>query len=82
MKITIESTDKVVKFIDREAGSVMDCRIWEGTTDTGIAIHCYIPRIAVAEGLDSRVYAQFQAELKEQRKPSAEIQAIPLRLIL
>ena len=82
MKIIIESTDKIVTFIDREAGSVIECRIWEGHTASGIAIHAYIPRVAIADGQPANVYAQFETELKEQRKPSAEIRAIPLRMIL
>jgi hypothetical protein len=73
MKITLESTTKVV-FLDG-----VQCRIWEGETERGIKVHCYIPRIAARPDQD---LGQFEEELREIRKPSAEIEAIPLRLIL
>ncbi len=73
MKITIENTTKVVEL------NGVPARIWEGHTDSGIPVHCYITRVAVKEGLDC---TQFERELAAQRKPSAAIEAIPLRLIL
>ena len=73
MKITIESTTKIVT-LDGVA-----CRIWEGETEHGVKIHCFIPRVAAEPSQDLR---QFEAELQEQRPPSFEIEAIPLRMIL
>jgi hypothetical protein len=73
MKITIESTTKIV------ALNGLDCRVWEGQTEQGVAIHCFIPRISVNEGLDT---AQFEAELQEQRKPSIDVAGLPARMIL
>ena len=73
MKITIESTTKTVS-----ASGVM-CRVWEGETEKGIKIQALIPRIAVLADQD---LSQFEAELQEQRPPSAEVQAFPERLIL
>jgi hypothetical protein len=61
------------------SSSWMPARIWEGHTETGIPVHCYVTRIAVQRDLDS---SQFEAELQEHRAPSVEIEAIPLRLIL
>lgn len=77
MKITLTSTSKIVTLM-------VDCaevpaRIWEGHTDSGIPVHAYVTRIAVAEGLD---HAQFEQELQACDKPSPVIEAIPLRLIL
>jgi hypothetical protein len=77
MRIKIESTSKVVDLVCN--GVAIKARIWEGETDSGIPVHCYVTRIAVAEDADQ---SQFQQELSEQRTPSAAIQAIPLRLIL
>lgn len=79
MKLIIESTTKVVEL--NKNGSQMIARIWEGHTESGIPVHCYITRVAVANDkvLD---HPQFEQELKEQRTPSAEVAAIPLRLIL
>lgn len=69
MKITIESTSKAV-FLNG-----MECRIWEGHTESGIPVHCYIPRVAVHKDEDT---SQFERELKETRAPSAEVAAIPM----
>jgi hypothetical protein len=76
MKVTMESTSKIVQL------NGVPARIWEGTTETGIPCHVYVTRIAVAEGLQPEQYRDFEVELSETRKPSAEIEAIPLRMIL
>ena len=74
MRITIDSTTTTVT-VDG-----VPARIWEGHTDSGIPIHCYITRIAVHEELDT---SQFEAELEEHRPPrNADIDAIPNRLLL
>ena len=73
MKITIESTTKIVN------ADGIDCRIWEGETERGVKVQCLIPRIAAWVGED---LAQFEAELREQRPPSAEVEVWPLRMIL
>jgi len=74
MKITIESTTKVVEL------NGVPARIWEGQTESGIKVHCYITRVAIDK--EEKRNKQFKKELQECRVPSAEIQAIPLRLIL
>lgn len=79
MKITIESTTKIVKLISAGGDGTIPARVWEGQTDSGIPVHCYITRIAVAREQDT---SQFERELREQKAPSAEVEAIPLRLIL
>ncbi len=76
MKLTIESTSKIV------ALNGVPARMWEGQTETGIPVHAYVTRIAVKEGRPGSDYVQFETELQEQRKPSADIEAIPLRMIL
>jgi hypothetical protein len=73
MKITIESTSKIVK------ANGVDCRVWEGETASGIKISALIPRIAVAPDQD---VSQFEAELRATRPPSPEVEAWPLRMIL
>jgi hypothetical protein len=73
MKITIESTTKIVKLND------IDCRVWEGQTEHGVKVHAFIPRISAKDDQD---LSQFEAELKEQKPPSAEIQFLPLRMII
>lgn len=76
MKITIESTDKVVEL------NGIQTRVWEGKTENGVPMHCYIARVAVAEGLRGEDYAEFEKDLRETRKPTADIAAIPARMIL
>ncbi len=77
MKVTLENTDKVVMLTIGDA--TVPARIWEGTTANGIACHAYITRIAVHQDDDA---VEFERDLKEQRKPSPVVEAIPLRLIL
>jgi hypothetical protein len=73
MTITISSTTKVVTL------NGVPARLWEGETESGIKCHAFITRIGVARDLDS---SQFEVELEEQRSPSPELEAIPLRMIL
>ncbi len=73
MKIIMESTEKIVTLNDVPA------RIWEGWTNSGIPVHCYVTRIAVAVEEDT---SAFEAELQEHRPPSPEVQAISMRMIL
>lgn len=77
MKATLESTEKIVQF------NGVPCRIWEGHTEGGVPFHAYIVRVAVADKLRSAGdHAVFERELQEMRKPSADVEAIPMRMIL
>jgi hypothetical protein len=73
MKITIESTSKIVEI------NGVPARVWEGQTDSGIPVYCYVTRIVAPKNEN---LAQFERELLEQRQPSVAAQAIPLRLVL
>ena len=73
MRIRIESTTKIVEI------NGVQTRIWEGQSESGIPVHCYVALIAVPAGADS---AEFDAELQQQRVPSPDVAAIPLRQIL
>ena len=75
MKITIENTDKIVDL------NGVPARIWEGTTDSGDPVMCFVTRIAPLTH-DEAVNARFASELQETRQPSAYAQGIPLRMIL
>lgn len=82
MKITIESTEKLVHF---EVGRAeVPARIWEGHTDDGIPVHCYITRIcpSIPEPLPKDVEQKFATALREQKPPTVAVRAIPLRMIL
>lgn len=74
MKITIESTTKIAHL------NGVPARIWEGETETGIKIHCFIVRVAIDK--DEPSAEEFEKELQKQKVPSPEIEAIPLRMIL
>jgi hypothetical protein len=77
VKLSIESTSKIVQL-----DNGLPARVWEGKTESGIAVHCFITRVAVAEGQEPGVYEEFERELRECRKASPVVEAIPLRLIL
>lgn len=80
LKITIESTTRVVEVQLHPGAAPVPGRIWEGETESGIPVTCLVTRVAVKNGHPTE---QFERELQEQRPPSAEaIQAIPLRMIL
>lgn len=79
MKITIESTTKIILVKTSELADGIHCRVWEGMTESGVKVECLIPRIAAREGQDM---AQFEAELQEHRAPSPDVQAFPMRMIL
>jgi len=64
MKVTLESTDKVVEVVT--ANGVVPARLWEGTTESGIQCHAFITRIAVHKNDDA---SQFERELLECRPP-------------
>jgi hypothetical protein len=72
MKITIESTTKTVTV------NGVHARIWEGKTDSGIPIHCFVTRIAV----HPQNHSEFERELQSHRAPSEEAQVWPRRMIL
>lgn len=74
MKIIIENTTKVIEF------NGLPARIWEGHTESGIKIHCYITRVAIDK--DESRAGEFEKELQEQKAPSPEIERIPLRMII
>ena len=73
MKITIENTDKFVEL------NGVPARIWEGHTESGIPVHCFVTRIGVHKDEDC---TQFEQELQECRQASPEVRAYDPRLVL
>ncbi len=71
MKITLRNTTKLVML------DGIPARIWEGHTESGIPVHCFITRIAAPNEADHR---QFEAELQEVAPPSADVAAYPSAL--
>lgn len=80
MKLQIHSTSKVVEF--NINGATVPARIWEGTTESGVPVHCFITRIAPTIPKDDPRQSEFEKELLEQEAPSADIDWYPLRMIL
>lgn len=74
MKITISNTTKIVTL------DGVPARIWEGETESGIKIHCFITRIAINENEPRK--GEFENELQSQKPPSLEIEAYSLRMLL
>ena len=73
MKITIESTEKLVEL------NGVPARVWEGHSESGIKVHCFITRISPQTNDNLE---QFEQELKEQKAPSPEVATYDARLIL
>ena len=73
MRMTVESTSKVVEI------NGVPARVWEGTSERGVKVICFITRVAVERSDDC---GQFEAELAEQRPPSAGAQTFPARMVL
>ncbi len=80
MNITIHPTSKIVDL--QTDNGIVSARIWEGDTDNGIPVHCFITRIAPTIPKDDPRQRQFQETLKEVEAPSAAVISYPLRLIL
>lgn len=84
MKINIESTSKIVMLV--VDGHDVPARVWQGMTEEGIPVQCFITRIAPEiPKSDPRIdvlTADFQRELKRQADPRPSVESIPLRMII
>jgi len=84
MKITIESTTKIVTL--ETSNGPIQARVWQGETENGIPVHCFVTRIApeVKEGdVDFQaVTAEFERHLQRCADPRPTVEAIPLRFII
>jgi hypothetical protein len=84
MKITIESTSKIVT-LQRASGEV-PARVWQGYTESGIPVQVFVtlisPEVPKSDpDIDAKT-AEFERDLKRVADPRPSIEAIPLRLIL
>ena len=80
MKLQIVSTTKIVEL--QVGGCFVPARVWEGHTEDGTPVHCFITRVAPTIPKDDPRQLQFEEQLIEMRAPSVEIAVIPMRLIL
>lgn len=74
MIVTIESTTKITDL------NGVPARIWEGKTESGIKVHCFITRITVDK--DENSTEEFKRELKQQKAPSKGVESYPTEIIL
>lgn len=79
MKVTIESTTKIVEVKNEETSQWVPARIWEGVTESGIQVRVFVTRITAPRTAD---LTQFEAELHECREPSPDVKVWPLHMIL
>jgi len=49
MKITVESTKRLIDFHAQRGSKPIKCRVWEGQSESGIAVQVLIPYIAAIE---------------------------------
>lgn len=81
MKITIESTKKTVTLSVR--GVDVPARVWQGLTESGKPVFCFITRIALAiENATEEQSDEFERDLFACVAPNAVVEGIPLRMIL
>lgn len=85
MKITIESTTKVVE-LELPNGAVVMARVWQGETESGIPVQAFITRIApeipTSNPNIDRLTFEFERDLQRCEDPRPTVQAIPLRFII
>ena len=79
MKIRIESTSKIVTLV--VGGKDVPARVWQGETDGGIPVQCFITRIApeipkTDPDIDA-LTAEFERDLRRQSDPRPTVDAIP-----
>jgi hypothetical protein len=80
MKMTIESTTRIVQISHGIGSRSTPARVWEGKTEGGLAVIVLVTRIAASISDD---LAELERELVEQKPPSpAAVEAIPLRFVL
>ena len=84
MKAKIESTTKIVTLVI--GGHDVPARVWQGETESGIPVQCFITRIAPeipkSDPDIDELTAEFERDLKRQADPRPTVDAIPLRMII
>lgn len=84
MKITIESTWRIITLV--VDGKDVPARVWQGETEGGIPVQCFVTRIApeIAESDPNieELTAEFERDLQREAKPRPTVEAIPMRMII
>ncbi len=77
MKIAIESTSKMVVLKDSALADGVECRVWEGVSDTGIEILCLMANITTKLSHDIN---RLSVEFINHREPSGRTARLPRRM--
>ena len=80
MKISIYSTTKMVD-LQTDSG-IVQARLWEGETESGIPIHCFIALVAPSISKDDMRQEEFRCELEQHDAPSPATKAYPLKMVI
>ena len=80
MKITIQSTEKLVEFQTEHGMPLVPARVWEGFTEDGTPVHCFVTRIVPTIPKDDPRQAPFEEQLQEHVPPT--VLGYPVRMIL
>lgn len=84
MKITIESTSKIVTMVVN--GHDVPARVWQGETESGIPVQCFItrvsPEISKSHPKIDELTAEFDRELNRVADPHPSVEGIPLRFFV
>lgn len=75
MKATIYSTSKIVIIKPGPLADGVPARVWEGMTQGGVKIQCYITRVAIDK--NEKNVEQFEKELLESEPPFIESIDLP-----
>lgn len=79
MKASIESTSAIVEMTDHR-GRRFTARLWQGTTESGVAFTCYMAVAQVRRDADN---SEFVRDLLASPTPDPETQrAIDMRFIV
>lgn len=80
MKLTIESTDRIVQIETGLKLNSIACRVWEGETESGVKVTVLVPRIAAHKDQD---LTQFERELQETKPPTpTAVEVFPLKMLI
>jgi len=80
MKITLESTNRIVQVASGTHTGTVSGRVWQGKTESGIPVAVVITSLAVEAAQDQR---QFQQEFQEHAAPQPyAAMAFPLRFVI
>jgi hypothetical protein len=78
MKITLEPTGRF-ETVDQGNGRVQ-CRIWEGTTESGAKIIAHIPVIGLHNSAPAADHQEFERELREV-KAERQLVSFDMRMV-